>query len=62
METLNGYVAFFNGKRHELDAESLYAAKTAAVAHFKPTKSKAHLVSVVLAEVGGQPVTHVATD
>ena len=29
-----GYVAFFNGKRHELHASSLYEAKQAAVKHF----------------------------
>lgn len=57
-----GYVAFYNGKRHELYAPSLYAAKLAAVAHFKPPKSKAHMVSVVLAEKDGQPVVHVATE
>ena len=55
---MNGFVAFFNGKRHELHAESLYAAKLAAIAFFKPAKSKAHMVSVMLAEKDGMPVTH----
>jgi hypothetical protein len=53
-----GYVAFFNGKRHELYADSLFDAKTKAVEHFKPAKSKAHMVSVVLAEKDGKPVVH----
>lgn len=55
---MNGYVAFFDRKRHELHAESLYAAKQAALAFFKPAKSKAHMVSVVLAEKDGKPVVH----
>ena len=59
---MNGYIAFFNGKRHELHAESLYAAKQAAVAHFKPAKTKQHMVSVMLAERGGEPVVHTAVD
>ena len=59
---MNGYVAFYNDKRHELHAESLYAAKQAAIAYFKPPKSKQHLVSVVLAELDGKPVTHIATE
>lgn len=59
---MNGYIAFYNDKRHELHATSLFDAKTKAVAHFKPPKSKAHMVSVVLAEKDGKPVTHVAVD
>lgn len=54
---MNGYVCFYNGKRHELYAADLYAAKEAAIAHFKPPKSKTHMVSVVLAEVRGKSVT-----
>lgn len=58
-----GYVAFYESKRHELRAESLYAAKQAAVAYFKPPKSKRHMVSVVLAEyANGAQVTHTPTD
>ncbi len=55
---MNGYIAFFNGKQHELYADSLLDAKEKAIEHFKPAKSKRHLVSVVLAEKNGQPVTH----
>jgi hypothetical protein len=59
---VNGYVAFFNGKRTEVYADSLYQAKQKAITHFKPRKSQEHMVSVVLAEKDGQPVTHVAVD
>ena len=56
---MNGYICFFKGKRIEITAASLYAAKLAAVAAFKAGKA-AHLVSVTLAEVAGQTVTHTA--
>lgn len=55
---LNGYVFFFGAQRHELLAASLFAAKEAAVAHFKPAKSKRHLVHGMLAEKDGEPVIH----
>lgn len=55
--TLNGYVCFYNGNRHEVHAKTLLDAKEKAVAHFKAPKSKQHMVSVVLAEVDGKPVT-----
>ena len=58
-ESLYGYVCFYNGKRHELRAPSLYAAKQAAVRHFKTPRSKEHMVSVVLAErPDGTEVVH----
>ncbi len=54
-----GYVAFFNGKRHELYAASLYEAKQAAVKHFEAPRSKEHTVSVMLAErADGSKVVH----
>jgi hypothetical protein len=56
---LYGYIGFYEQRRHELRAASLYDAKQAALAHFRPPKAKAHLVSVVLAERDGQPVTHI---
>lgn len=56
---MNGYIAFYNGQRVEFHAASLYAAKLAAIAHFKAPKSKAHMVSVVLAEKDGAPVTRI---
>jgi hypothetical protein len=56
---LYGYIALYNGRRHELYAASLYDAKQAALAHFKPPKKKIHLVSVTLAErPDGSAVVH----
>lgn len=57
---MNGYIAFFNGKRIEVYADNLYQAKLKAIAEFKAPKSKAHMVSVVLAEKNGEQVVHVA--
>lgn len=44
------YLAFFNGKQVELYADSSYQAQQRAIAHFKPTKSKQHMVHVQLVE------------
>ena len=55
---MNGYVCFYNGKRWECYASSMFAAKEKAVAYFKPPKSKRHMVSVVLAEKDGKQVVH----
>ena len=55
---MNGYIAFYNGKQHELYADTLLEAKDKAIQHFKPPKSKKHMVSVMLAEKDGQQVTH----
>lgn len=57
---MNGYVAFFNGKRIEVYADSLYQAKLKAIAEFKAPKKREHMVTVVLAEKNGEQVTHVA--
>lgn len=43
------YVAIFNGKQIELKAPSLYGAKLKAVEHFKPGKSRQHMVAIYLA-------------
>ena len=59
---MNVYIAFFNGKKIEVRAASSYAAQQAAVAQFKPRKSQAHLVHVVLAERDGAQVVHVPTE
>lgn len=55
---MNGYVCFYNGKRIEVYADSLFAAKEKAVFIFKAPKSKRHMVSVMLAEKGGREVVH----
>jgi hypothetical protein len=55
----NGYVYFYNGKRIEVYASSLSAANDKAVAHFKPPKSKRHMVHGMIAEdKDGKPVIH----
>lgn len=59
---MNGYVAFFNGKREEIYAETLYDAKQKAIAIFKPRKKQEHMVSVMLAEKDGEVVIHEAVD
>jgi hypothetical protein len=60
-KSVYGYIALYGSKRHELHAESLYAAMQQALAFFKPPKSKRHLVSVHLAEIDGETVTQVIT-
>lgn len=60
---LYGYIALYNGKRHELYASSSGRAFDTAVAYFNPPKSKRHMVSVTLAErPDGTTVTHTAVD
>jgi IMP cyclohydrolase len=57
---MNGYVAFYNNKRIEVHAETLYAAKQKAIVELKVPKKREHMVSVVLAEKDGEQVTHTA--
>lgn len=53
---MNTYDAFYESRKSVVEAESLYAAKLAAVAHFKPRKSREHMVSVVLTKLGDRAV------
>ena len=53
--SMNGYVCFYQSKRIEVYASSLYEAKQKAIAQFKPPKSKLGLVSVTLAELDAEP-------
>jgi hypothetical protein len=56
---MNGYLAFYNGRKHEVQADSLWTAKQAARLYFNPPRSKAHMISVVLCErADGSTVTH----
>ncbi len=55
---MNGYIAGFKGRKLEIQAESLYAAKVQALEHFKPSKKDAGLLWVELAERDFFPVTH----
>lgn len=53
---MNGYKAFYRGKTLEIFAETSLAARDDAAKKFKA--KKAHEVSVVLCEKGGEQVTH----
>lgn len=53
-----GFKAFYSGKTTEVYATSSYEAYKKAVEFFKPPKKKTHMVSVVLCEKAGVPVTH----
>ncbi len=58
-----GFVCFYAGKRIDVYAASMYAAKLKAIEQFTAPKSKQHMVSVVFAErPDGSEVTHVAVD
>lgn len=55
----SGYVYFYNGKEIAVYAPDKAAAKDKAVAHFKPPKSKSHMVHGMIAEdKDGKPVIH----
>ncbi len=55
---MNGYIAFYQGKRVEIHATGLYAAKLEAIKLLNVPKSKQGLLAVVLAETPAGPVTH----
>lgn len=58
---MNGYIAFVEGKRHEIEAESSYEASVKARELYKGRK-KYPRISVTLAELDGKPVVHTAVD
>lgn len=53
---MNGYIAFYKGRKAEVHADTAYEAQQKAAALFKARKS--YEVTVVLAEKNGQQVTH----
>jgi hypothetical protein len=55
---MNGYIAFYQGKRLEIHAASLYTAKLEAIKLLKVPKSKQGLLAVELAETPAGPVIH----
>ena len=57
---MNGYVAFWRGKRLEVYAATSHEAQKIAAAAFKARKS--YEITVVIAEKDGEPVTHIATE
>ena len=50
----NGYIAFFNGKKTEVHADTSYEAQQLAAHYFRTKKTSA--VTVVLAEKNNQEV------
>lgn len=56
------YLSFYNHEKYELEATSAYDAQLKAVEHFKPPKSKRHMVSVHLVEKDGEEVIHTPTN
>lgn len=52
----NGYVAFFNGKKTEVRADTSYEAQKLAAAYFRTKKQSA--VIVVLAEKNNREIVH----
>jgi len=57
---MNGYIAFYKGRRAEVYADTVLAAQQKAAALFKARKS--YEVTVVLAEKNGEQVTHTPTE
>ena len=58
---MNGYICMFLGKRVEVMANDLWQAKQKAIQALKVPKSKQGLLSIVLAEVEGNQITHNAS-
>lgn len=54
----NGYIAFYRGKQIEVHAPTSYEAQLIAAKQLKAKKS--YEVTVMLAERGGEQVTHTA--
>jgi hypothetical protein len=59
---MNGYVCFYNSKRIEIYAETLYEAKRKAINEFKVKRKQEYKVLVILAEKDGKEITHIAVD
>ena len=51
------YIAFYNGQKVQIEADSLYAARLKAEAALKVPKSKRGLLAVVLADVPVDPAS-----
>ena len=55
---MNTYIAFFNGRQLELQADSMYAAVLMARKELKVSKSREGLLAVALAAKGDEAVVH----
>ncbi len=53
---MNGYIAFYKGKKLEVYANSTYEAQKKASEHFKARKS--YEINVMLAEKDNEQVVH----
>ena len=60
-KTAHGYIAFYGGKRVEIQAPTLWDAKKQAIAMLRVPKSKEGLLAVELAEKDGEQVTTTIT-
>ena len=57
---MNGYIAFWKGKRIEVHAETSYKAQQQAAKVFGKY-ARSYDITIVLAEKDGQPVIHSTT-
>lgn len=57
---MNTYIAFYRGRRVEVQADTTYEGQRKAAKLFRARK--AYEVTVMLAEKDGQPVIHRAVD
>ena len=55
---MNKYIAFYNGKKEIILADTSYSAQCNAARVFNVSDKKSHLISVMLAEKDGQPIIH----
>ena len=55
---MNKYLAFYNGNKVEIEANSLYEAKLTAIDKLKPKRKQEHMITVVLVEAAGRGVVH----
>ena len=55
------YLAFYNGKEYLVKATSSFEAQQIAVKHFKPIKSKTHMVHVHLVKEKTNDLQHGST-
>ena len=59
---MNGYVCFYKGKRIEVRADTSFEAQKKVAAQLKVKPRDMYLITVVLAELGEDQVTHTAVD
>lgn len=55
---MNGYIAFYRGKRVEVYAATSYEAQQKAAALLKVKPQKSYEVTVMLAEIDGAAIVH----